>query len=294
MKAAGYLSEISQTNKEIIEARKNLYAAKIDEVSVLLKSFRLISGSKKEDDLATAISNLQDKTDAKLNEILDLGKEADQKNFSQEIRFKLYEAEEKYAINKEKLSKLKMDVDFVDDLQKSFDNRVAQLDKGIEQAGNILNQAEEIVDQISRMADHKMAEEKCFVTENLLKNIRIIKNFVKVEAIKQFDSEQNALSKEVSRLKSEMSAISTEIEKLDKEMLDVQKNISSLPPKNDAEPKKENKVAISEAANEVSKSTEQTSKINLPKKEPLKKGFFGEFIEWFKDFWLFLKSLIGV
>ncbi len=50
MKAAGYLSDISQTNKEIIEARKSLYAAKIDEVSVLLKSFRLISGSKKEDE----------------------------------------------------------------------------------------------------------------------------------------------------------------------------------------------------------------------------------------------------
>lgn len=288
IKAAGILREIIDTNREIVEARNNIYNPKIEAISNSMKSFRLISGGNKED-IVSAILNLQDKTDSKLNEILELSKEADLKNFSPSLRYKLYDAEEKYSSFKEKLAKLKMDVDFVEDLQKAFDNRVTQLDKGVAQGESLANQADKLVDEISYTLDHNKAEEKAFMVENILKNVRLVKNYVTVDALKLFDSEQAALAKEVDRLKGEITNINNELSKTDKEVLSLQKDITTsfdasekvsqteVPPKDD-------KKSIS------SPSQEPVPKQNGTKAEPVQASESKSFLKKIVDFfWGILK-----
>ena len=204
--AVEYDTEIVGFQKEILILRQQTYEPKIQKINDALHSFKTSArgGSRGLDD---AISQLQDEVDESLNRLSDITKKADAEDLQQDARYKIYEAEEKISDYKDKLARVKMGVGFIEDLQKAFENRVAVLDGYVEKAKEITTTSKNKVDEIFGVFDHGKARDLTFYVKGLCDNIKKMYLYIKEDALKLFDTEQDALSKEIEKLNGETSQI---------------------------------------------------------------------------------------
>lgn len=275
IKAAQMRGEIGDLNEEIIKIRSDVYNPKIDQINDGLKSFKLSSGGKKSG-ITTGILQLQSRVDNNINDLLELEKKAEQENYSQDVRFKIYENEDKYAHLKDSLAKLKVDVDLVDDLQKRFEKRIAELDKNVTKASEFAILADEKVDEISFVLDHEKARKLAAYVEALLGNMRLILDYVKNGAISQFDAEQQALNKEVDRIKTELTKITTAVEGIETEILNLMKT-------SDATSQLSKVDSSTTTTGPVQASADKIKNLSSEKKG-LIRSFFEKIFNFFKSF----------
>jgi len=224
--AVEYEGEVLAIQKEILTLRQQTYEPKIQKINDALSQFKASTKGGK-GGFNSAISSLQDEIDERLNQLVDVTKIVDASDLPQEARYKIFEADDKIAEYKDKLARLKMQVGFIEDLQKAFENRVATLDGYISKANEIASTAENKVKEIFSVFDHEKARDLTFYIKGLSDNMKKMLQYVKEDALSAFDSEQIALSKEIEKLTNNTSQIRSDFTKTSAEVTAVQQQLQA-------------------------------------------------------------------
>lgn len=213
-------------SKEITLLRSQAYAPKIEAMKGALQKF-YISSKNSDNGLSASILQLQNDVEEKLNKLQDLAKKADLEDVQQNARFKVYAAEDAFLLSKNKLSLLKMDIGVVEELQKSFHDRVALLDSFINKAEEIEKSSEQKVQELYMIVDHDRARDGFVYIQGLNEQMKSIHKYVKEDALKLFDSEQASLLKEIARLNEDLDKIRAEINNVSGTLTTIEKSLAA-------------------------------------------------------------------
>ncbi len=221
--AAEAHAEIISLKKEVLSLRSTAYEPKISSMREVIQKFYVASN--RDGGIGSSVLLLQNDVDDKLKKLLDLSKRADLENFQQNVRFKIYDAEDKLSVSKNKLSLLKMDIGVVDDLYKTFQERVALLDSYIKKAVEIEAAAEAKAEELFFVVDHDKARDIFMYVQGIVDQMKAIHKYIKEDAFKLFDSEQTSLTKETSRLSEELDKIKNEINTFSKDISALEQSV---------------------------------------------------------------------
>ncbi len=216
---------ISEAYKAIVNLKEKSFSPKIEEIDAAFETFNLSRGSKGKDFSAQLIE-LQSQADELSSKIMDQEQQPDSPaNQDQSIRYKFFKMEEDLALFKEKLFKLKIEKDFVDDLKKNFRKKVDAVELSLNKAEELLDSANSKVADAAKTIDEKKTQKIYFFTNGLIDNSNIIKTYLD-NLLKDFSNDISPLQEALDKNKKEAEEMKNSVQKMQADMLALEKSLA--------------------------------------------------------------------
>lgn len=215
-KAINLYEEILSSKKEVSATLERAEA----DIKMFYSSFALSSN-----DMFSVFPFVDEKITKVLDHVIEQSR---LNNFSQqaeEVRFRIYDLQEKAANYQDSLDQLILDLESLIDLDEVLKERLNVINQQVDQAKEILQFVDDSMEKMFAVVDHDKARQIYYSVESRVERMEKLENFISSDSLNPLKTDQKSLSNLTSSLKPKITSMLSDVSSL-KIMLE--KNIASI------------------------------------------------------------------
>ncbi len=214
VKKKEWLKQAKETEIELIsvcekihENRKSIYNGKFEKADNLLDDFYRDAGVRR-GNLTALLESIEHQVKDQVDRLMDMTRGF--RDVGEDIKFQLYEIEEKAAKYKDDLEQIKLDIESVADLDTSVAVRIEAIDGYIKAADKEKVEANKTVALMFSIVDHEKARQKYYEVKGMYERVNAIGNYVEKTAASDFNSLVGTLETQVKKIQDQLSSVRCE------------------------------------------------------------------------------------